>query len=65
MKLRVAAAVACYAVAGVAGLGYFETPSFLAKTGVLPIIGGLIIWTSALTGITLTLARRQRRTKAS
>jgi hypothetical protein len=60
MRLQIAAAAACYAGAGVLALSYFETPTYAAATGLLPIVGGLILWTAALTWITLKIARWQR-----
>jgi hypothetical protein len=64
MRLQVAAAAACYAGAGVLALSYLETPNYVARTGLAPIVAGLILWTAALTWATLKIARWQRGNRA-
>ena len=41
-------------------LMYAETPNHIAVTGLAPLLGGLVVWTVAMTWITLTIARRRR-----
>lgn len=57
MRRKVALAALFYAGAGVLVLMYSETPNYVAVTGLAPLLGGLVVWTVAMTWITVTIAR--------
>lgn len=59
MRGKVALAALFYAGAGVLVLMYSETPNYAGVTGLAPLLGGLIVWTVAMTWITLKIAQRR------
>jgi hypothetical protein len=59
MRRKVALAALLYAGAGVLVLMYAETPNYVAVMGLAPLLGGLVVWTVAMTWITVTIARRR------
>ncbi len=59
MRRKVALAALFYAGAGLLVVMYAETPTYIAVTGLTPLLGGLVVWTVAMTWITVTIARRR------